>query len=780
MAVLEKIRERTVSILVVIGVALFAFVVSPEDLLRFFNNNSNIEVFVSVNGEELDQEKYNEYLTNLKIQNSEEVSHKSVWESLVNEKLISSAASDLNLIITPQEIKELVTGYINPKNVSPYFRKRIEDAYKNSIEENRKNPDYPIDTLFTDQFGSFSGDKVEVFLADRSQWPSEREKGWSQLEEEISQQRLPKKYKTLIEKGMYTTNSEVITTLNERDQNAEVKYVSIPYSSFEVKIDSQEILDYYDKNISDYQNKEESRDIEYVTFTIAPSTEDDMEIKQKMIIISNNDSLLDASCEVTEYQKLSEINKDPIFSELIKKEVGTVVGPYLEDGAYRIAKFSESTLRSDSVKASHILLNIDEGDTITSLSNLIDFAEDLKKQVKDGSDFGQLALQFSKDKGTANKGGDLDWFTESQMISEFAEACFTSKRGDLKIVTTQYGVHLIKIDSITNLIPKYKIAYFDKEVVASQETQEDYFWDAKKFRDLAYDQVFIQTSSESKNKILQYWWILLDIGIIFVLLYFLYIKKKDIRRFVPYVVLFVLLVAGSGIYFDSEIKELRTLKSDNTFESLSDSLNVRYDYADDIHNMKFSIKDLQNSREIVKWMFDVNTKVGDVSNKTYRCGNDFLVVSLSAINPKGDKTLESVRDIIIQEIQNDKKFDNISLELSKSPTLEEASSLSDSDTVYTASLVNFASKNINGILDTLSVHNFVGAVNALDEGKTSRLIKGNNAAYLIDIVSKGSITENTEDKKDKIRQENSFGAYYEALKILKENSDIVDNRSIFY
>ena len=95
--------------------------------------------------------------------------------------------------------------------------------------------------------------------------------------------------------------------------------------------------------------------------------------------------------------------------------------------------------------------------------------------------------------------------------------------------------------------------------------------------------------------------------------------------------------------------------------------------------------------------------------------------------------------------------------------------------------LNFESLTINNtITEALDVQNFVGAVNALDEGETSRLIKGNNAAYLIYIVSKGPGTEYTESEKDKIRQENSFGAYYEALKILKENSDIVDNRSIFY
>ena len=500
------------------------------------------------------------------------------------------------------------------------------------------------------------------------------------------------------------------------------------------------------------------------------------------MIKKSRNFVINSKCTILSFQKESDII-DANLLDLIKRQEVTVEGPYLKDGVYRIAKLSESTLRSDSIKASHILLNIDEGDTITTISNLRDFAEDLKKQVKDGSDFGQLAVQYSKDKQSSIKGGDLGWFTEGMMVSEFNDVCFTSKIGAFEIVTTQYGVHLIKIDSMTKLIPKYTIAYLDKEIEASENTIKDCRYEGQKFIKASVSQGVLQEDSKSKNKIFQYWWILLDIGIIFVLLYFIYIKKRDVKRFVPYVVLLTILVAVAGIYFDSESEDDAMILTDNSaFKSLSDSLNVRYDAADAVNNMQFNIKDLQDSREIVRWMFDANTKVGDVSNTTYRCGDDFVVVSLSAINPNGDKTLESVRDIIIQEIQNDQKFDDIASQLSGSPTLEEAASLFNTDTVYTASGVNFEEPTINNtITEALDVQNFVGAVNALDEGETSRLIKGNNAAYLIYIVSKGSRTEYTEAEKDKIRQENSFGVYYEqALKILKENSDIVDNRSIFY
>ena len=65
-----------------------------------------------------------------------------------------------------------------------------------------------------------------------------------------------------------------------------------------------------------------------------------------------------------------------------------------------------------------------------------------------------------------------------------------------------------------------------------------------------------------------------------------------------------------------------------------------------VDNMKFNVSALENSRDIVKWMFDAN--VGDVSNTIYTCGNNYVVVSLSGINKVGDKDLELVREQIIQ------------------------------------------------------------------------------------------------------------------------------------
>ena len=113
------------------------------------------------------------------------------------------------------------------------------------------------------------------------------------LENEAIQIRYEQKYQSLIEKGMYTTTDEASRVLNEKSQNANVSYVSIPFSTIEdFEVTDQEIKDYYTKNIKDFQNENETRNIEYVTFTVIPSSQDDINLREELTKLSSkfNDS----------------------------------------------------------------------------------------------------------------------------------------------------------------------------------------------------------------------------------------------------------------------------------------------------------------------------------------------------------------------------------------------------------------------------------------------------------------------------------------------------------
>ena len=95
----------------------------------------------------------------------------------------------------------------------------------------------------------------------------------------------------------------------------------------------------------------------------------------------------------------------------------------------------------DSVKARHILLP-----TTAGVDKALATADSIKKLIAAGKSFADLAKMYSIDKGSAEKGGELGTFGRGTMVPVFEEAVFNGKKGDIKIVTSQFGVHLIEIE----------------------------------------------------------------------------------------------------------------------------------------------------------------------------------------------------------------------------------------------------------------------------------------------------------------------------------------------
>src|SRR5262245_37023588 len=96
----------------------------------------------------------------------------------------------------------------------------------------------------------------------------------------------------------------------------------------------------------------------------------------------------------------------------------------------------------EQVRASHILLE-------TAGKNDEDVkkrAEEILKQVKSGADFAELAKKVSEDKGSKEKGGDLDYFGRGRMVPEFEQAAFAMEPGQISdLVKSQFGYHIIKV-----------------------------------------------------------------------------------------------------------------------------------------------------------------------------------------------------------------------------------------------------------------------------------------------------------------------------------------------
>ncbi|HLZ88532.1 MAG TPA: peptidylprolyl isomerase, partial [Puia sp.] len=154
---------------------------------------------------------------------------------------------------------------------------------------------------------------------------------------------------------------------------------------------------------------------------------------------------------------------------------GGVFGPYLDGGNYTMAKLVDEKTLPDSVRARHILIaTVDArtGQVINDDSVARKRIDSIKTLIDNGGNWDSLALKLSDDPGSKTKGGDLGYFTGDRMVKEFADFCFSGKKGEKKIVKSQFGYHYIEILDQKNFEPAYKVAYLSRKIDVSQETDQ--------------------------------------------------------------------------------------------------------------------------------------------------------------------------------------------------------------------------------------------------------------------------------------------------------------------
>ena len=111
----------------------------------------------------------------------------------------------------------------------------------------------------------------------------------------------------------------------------------------------------------------------------------------------------------------------------------------------------------------------------------------LKGVIENGGNFNQIALEYSADESNRAIGGDLGWFTEGNMVTAFNDACFENRIGEIITAETQFGIHIIKIEEQSKPVRKIQVATIVRNIFASDETNQDYYNRAVKFRGKATD-----------------------------------------------------------------------------------------------------------------------------------------------------------------------------------------------------------------------------------------------------------------------------------------------------
>jgi peptidyl-prolyl cis-trans isomerase D len=477
MGIMGYLRERMGKILAgVIGLALFAFIVGEvvQSGSSFFRGDVNN--IGEVNGEKIAYVDFNQRLEQstqqFKQQSGQSITpqitnyiQETTWNQYLTELLLNKEINKLGIIVGTDESQAMISG---------------------------SNPDPQVQRQFVGQDGQFDKNKLNQFLTYLQSPKVEKAQidAWGDFVKQLIAAKKQQKYMSLVTNGLYVNSLDAQDDYLAKNKLANFKYTVLDYASIpdaNIKLTDDDYSTYYNEHKSEFKNQQELRSFEYVSFNAAPSKEDTLAVKAQVDKLvadfkaTPNDSLFVQINSETKaqlvYQKKGQL--DPkLDSVMFAADKGFMYGPYLSNGSYKIAKLIDSRISPDSVKARHILIN---PATTGGVDKAIAKADSIKKLIEGGKSFADLAKMFSVDKASGEKGGDLGTFGRGMMIPAFDDVAFNGKPGDLKVFTTQFGVHLLQIEEQKGSSKVVKVAVVDKPLTPSSKTQAAVYSKAQSF-----------------------------------------------------------------------------------------------------------------------------------------------------------------------------------------------------------------------------------------------------------------------------------------------------------
>jgi peptidyl-prolyl cis-trans isomerase D len=704
MAVLGKIRQRSIFLILVIGMALFAFVISgvfgansasagPTDPVAVINDD---EVDINFFRQMVEQTERTYNYSTLQSVNL-------VWNQALRNTIFEQQFEALGIDAGKDQLEQIIS----------------------SDESVISNPSFQNEAGFFD-FGVFTDFIAQMKIENPANYES-----WKIQEQSIIGVAKQRIYLDLIKSSSGITEAEAKADFHDKNDNINIQYVQIPFDVIPdslVSVSDAEVKAYIKEHNADFK-RETSRNIQYVLFDETP-TEDDLStirlrldaLKEERVAYNDVSKLTDTlegfktTKNITDFiDQYSEVAFDSVYRAkgefnneyadiLFKLDNGEVFGPYEDGGNFKISRLINRK-ENASLRASHILIAY-EGATRAN-EDISRTKAEAKAQAnkvfrlarRASSDFEALAREYS-DGPTKVRGGDLGFFREGEMAQEFFNFTNKNKVGKVGLVETEFGFHIIKVTDKDDLA---LIADVVLAAVPSDKTSNEVFRSATQFEmDSNETGDFIAIAEKS---------------------------KYDVRP----------------------VKQITSLEE--------------------------NLPGLFQQRNIVRWTFEEDTKVGDIRRFSVSSGG-YVVVQLTAKVKEGLASIDEVGSQVRKKLANKKKAELIKQQYKDKVTLEAIAS-EEELTIETASAINQRNPSIVGAGNEPYV---VGVAFALEEGATSNLIAGDKGVYKVLLVKK-NIAEDLEDYTEYTEQMmlNLSSKISESIfQALESVATIDDNRALYY
>lgn len=580
MALIGKIRKHSWLLIVLIGGALAGFVIM-DMTGSGLTGGGQIPSLVEVDGEKVDWVEFQNAERILYTGSNTDVFTRRnyLYNYYVDQALINHEAEANGLAVPREELMDLQFG----NNLSPLIQQRFANPNTGMVDRTQLN-------------------SIKQTIDQGQLTPTLREY-WAHQEKEVMTERLTNKLTNLVSKGLYTPTWLVEQRNEDQTVRTDFVFVRVPYEEVpenDIKVTDADLKAYLSEHQGEYRNPEETRTVEFVSYDVFPTQKDSADLLQEINNLINEFETTQNDTQFIEnnygsfdfaYVKKEQVS--PIIADSVfQLPVGTVIGPYIENNAYRAVKIRDRMIIPDSVHARHILRT---AQTMEEYQAAQKTADSLINLLEAGESFDSLAADFTQDPSGTLNGGDLGNVGLGTFVKEFNDLVFYS--ADLNkpyIVITQFGVHVVEVLERTYETNDEgaQLAYLNLPIIPSETTQ-----------DSIYDNVleFVGTHR----------------------------TLEEVRSAVS-------TMPGKSVQISTPFK-----KNDFTISALGSGQTsreiVRWAY--------------EPSTEVS----DVSPEVYIYQEPTLYFNNRYVVAALGSINPAGPASLESVKPTIEGLVKNHKK-----------------------------------------------------------------------------------------------------------------------------
>jgi peptidyl-prolyl cis-trans isomerase D len=317
----------------------------------------------SVNGDNITHEEYNSRVSYYVEQFNEQSNtpmtsemrsfyEEQAWEDLVAERLIAQKMDELGIIVTDQELVNMITG----ENPDPFIRQQFQDEDGNI-------------------------DRIAMRAAIEA---PENQQIWMMIEQQLRQNRRQQKMSNFISSGLRVSSSDINQAYKKQNSFADIRFLRFPFSEIpdeEIEVTENEITSYYNDNLDQF-HREESYRFRYVSFDKTPTSEDTLRIRQDVEELrdlfadtENHQDFMQQYQSSTPFQD-SFVSREDIredYSPVLDLEVGEVSDVYMINGDPHMFKLVDE--QNGEIKFS-VFSYIVTADPIATIDRLAEEAEE--------------------------------------------------------------------------------------------------------------------------------------------------------------------------------------------------------------------------------------------------------------------------------------------------------------------------------------------------------------------------------------------------------------------